>query len=135
MRRLLVATALLAVMLLSPVLAEQGEAAWWNPFPYGQCTWYSIQMRPDLVGSVWGNAWQWAGQARYNGESTGYYPQRGAIVVFQPWTQGSGYYGHVAYVTSVGQNGWFQMAEMNMPYWGRITYRWAQTGYGVSFIY
>ncbi len=114
--------------------AQFAEAAW-NPFPYGQCTWWVANMRPDIIGSVWGNAWQWTSQASWSGFKTGYYPVRGAIAVFQPYTEGAGWLGHVAYVTAVGSNGWFQVSEMNFPWWGRVTYRWAHTGWGVSFIY
>jgi len=135
MRRILVSGLLLALLIGTPTLTENADAGGYNSFPYGQCTWYAMSMRPDLAGSVWGNAWNWAYAARVSGESVGYYPQRGAVVVFQPWTQGARFYGHVGYVTSVGSNGWFQVAEMNFPYVGSITYRWAQAEGGVSFIY
>lgn len=134
MRRLIAAIALAVVMLTALAPQRPVEAAW-NPFPYGQCTWWAANMRPDLVGSVWGNAWHWIYEARWSGWSEGYVARRGAVVVFQPGADGAGWYGHVAYVTAVGNNGWFQVSEMNFPWWGRVTYRWVHTGWGVSFIY
>ena len=114
--------------------AQRPAEAAWNPFPYGQCTYWAAQMRPDLIGSVWGNAWHWVYEARWSGWTIGYQPERGAVVVFQPGSGGSGWLGHVAYVTAVGNNGWFQVSEMNFPWWGTVTYRWVHTGWGMSFI-
>lgn len=106
-----------------------------NLFPYGQCTWWAIQKRPDLSGSVWGNAWQWAAEARSSGRAVGAVPRVGAIAVFQPGVEGADWYGHVGYVTAVGSNGWFQVSEMNFYGWARVDLRWAHDGWGVSFIY
>ncbi|MCL4543511.1 MAG: CHAP domain-containing protein [Chloroflexi bacterium] len=135
MRRVLVAIALAATLVTSLAPLSSVEAAW-NPFEWGQCTWWAADMRPDLIGTVWGNAWHWIYEARWGGFRTGYYPVRGAVVVFQRGVDGaSWYYGHVAYVTAVGNNGWFQVSEMNFPWFGRVSYRWVHTGWGVSFIY
>ncbi|MCL4540864.1 MAG: CHAP domain-containing protein [Chloroflexi bacterium] len=107
-----------------------------NLFPYGQCTWWAIQRRPDLSGSVWGNAWQWVAEARSSGRAVGAMPRVGAIAVFQPGVEGADWYGHVGYVTAVGSNGWFQVSEMNFyAGWARVDLRWAHDGWGVSFIY
>ena len=134
MRRI-IATVALAITIATAVVPQQVAEAAWNPFPYGQCTWWAINMRPDLAGSVWGNAWHWIYEAEWSGVNEGYYPERGAIVVFQPGVEGAGWYGHVAYVTSVGYNGWFQVSEMNFFGWGEVNYRWVHTGWGVAFIY
>ncbi len=128
-------TAALALTLLAVLTPAKPAEAGWNYFPYGQCTWWAMHERPDLSGSVWGNAWHWAYEARWSGWTEGYYPSRGSIVVFQPGVRGAGWYGHVAYVRAIGYNGWFQVSEMNFPYWGHVTYRWTHTGWGVSFIY
>jgi len=135
LRRLLTGAVLIACMAVTPVLTEQAEAASYNPFSWGQCTWYAFNMRPDLAGSVWGNASNWSYAARVSGQAVGYQPQAGALAVFQPGVQGAWGAGHVAYVTAVGNNGWFQVSEMDFPYAGRVSYRWAHSGSGVSFIY
>ncbi len=107
-----------------------------NMFPWGQCTWWAAQQRPDIGGSVYGNAASWLYSARAAGLSTGYLPRVGAVVVYQPGAQGAAWTGHVAYVTSVSSNGInFTISEMNFPYWGRVTTRGSWTGPGVSFIY
>ena len=133
MRRIIAAIAV-ALVLVTTLAQRPAEAAW-NPFPYGQCTWWAANMRPDLIGSVWGNAWHWVYEARWSGWKEGYNAERGAVVVFQPGAAGAGWYGHVAYVTAVGNNGWFQISEMNFPWWGSVSYRWVHTGWGISFIY
>ena len=135
MRKLVTIAALIVAMVILPILSQDADAAGYNPFYWGQCTWFAFSMRPDLSGTVWGNAANWAYSARVSGDSVGYYPQVGAIVVFQPYVQGAWGLGHVGYVTAVGNNGWFQLAEMHFPYYGRVTYRWAHAGWGVSFIY
>lgn len=136
-RRLLAGAALLVLMSLAPMLAERaGARAYYaSYFPYGQCTWYASQMRPDLMGDVWGNAANWAYAARASGRATGYNPQVGAVAVFQPGVQGAWGAGHVAYVAAVGANGWFLVREMDFPYAGQVTSRWAHAGGGVTFIY
>lgn len=116
------------------VVAAPVAASGVNIFPYGQCTWWAMQKRPDLAGSVWGNAWQWAGEASAHGKAESAAPRVGAIVVFQPGVQGADWYGHVGYVTQVGANGSFAVSEMNFYGWAQTDVRWAQTGWGVSFI-
>ncbi|MCL4543303.1 MAG: CHAP domain-containing protein [Chloroflexi bacterium] len=106
-----------------------------NPFPYGQCTWWALSRRPDLAGSVWGNAWQWASEARVNGRAEGTTPRLGAIAVFQPGVEGADWEGHVGYVIQVGSNGRFAVSEMNFYHWAFVDTRWAHTGWGVTFIY
>jgi len=39
-------------------LPAPAEAAGWDPFPWGQCTFWAAQMRPDLIGSVWVNLFE-----------------------------------------------------------------------------
>lgn len=134
MRRIFAAAALAFILITMLTPSQPAEAAW-NAFPYGQCTWWAAHERPDLAGSVWGNAWHWVYEARWSGWNEGYYPHYGAIAVFQPGVDGAGWYGHVAYVTSVGSNGWFQVSEMNFPWWGSVSYRWVHDGWGVTFIY
>jgi surface antigen len=107
-----------------------------NNFPYGQCTWWAAQSRPDIGANVIGNASSWLYSARAAGLPTGSTPRVGAIVVYQPGAQGAAWTGHVAYVTSVsGDGAHFTVSEMNFPYWGSVTRRASWTGPGVGFIY
>ncbi len=107
-----------------------------NNFPWGQCTWWAAQSRPDIGSVVVGNASAWLYSARSAGLATGFMPRAGAIVVYQPGAQGAGWTGHVAYVTSVNPDGvTFNISEMNFPIWGGVTHRVSRTGAGVSFIY
>lgn len=103
-------------------------------FPYGVCTWWAAQERPDLVGAVWGDAFDWPREARRAGRPVTTQPTPGAIAVFQPGVQGAGALGHVAYVTAVGRNGWFQVSHTHWPLAGVVTYRWFQSGPGVRFL-
>jgi surface antigen len=107
-----------------------------NNFPYGQCTWWAAQSRPDIGANVIGNASSWLYSARASGLPTGATPRVGAIVVYQPGAQGADWTGHVAYVTSVAGDGvHFTISEMNFPYWGSVTRRSSWAGPGVGFIY
>lgn len=100
------------------------------------CTWWPQHVRglPSL-----GNAAQWTYNAARRGFGTGYSPRAGSTVVFQPGVQGAGGLGHVAQVERVYGNGWFLVSEMNFSWngggYGRVSYRYAHTGGGVSFIY
>jgi LysM repeat protein len=113
------------------VLAPAHSLNW---FPYGQCTWWAANQRPDIGSRVVGNAAAWAYSARAAGLATGTVPRVGAIVVYQPGAQGAGWVGHVAYVTSVSGSS-FTISEMNFNAWGRVDTRNSWAGPGVSFIY
>jgi surface antigen len=115
-----------------PAVAAPAHSINW--FPYGQCTWWAANQRPDIGTRVVGNASAWAYSARAAGLATGVVPRVGAVVVYQPGAQGAGWVGHVAYVTSVSGNS-FTISEMNFNAWGRVDTRQSWTGPGVSFIY
>lgn len=106
---------------------------------FGSCTWYAQYRRRDERLMSLGNAWQWAYNARAHGLRTGTTPVVGATVVFQPGVQGASRLGHVAHVEQVYRNGWFLVSAMSTYWngggWGRVSYVYAHTGYGVSFIY
>lgn len=111
------------------------DAASFLNFPYGECTYWAASQRPDLVGAVWGNAWQWPYEASRAGYVIGYTPRPGAIAAWQPWVAGADGYGHVAYVLRVGYNGWFEVSQENWPWPGVVTYMWVHQQPGISFIY
>jgi len=77
-----------------------------HQFPWGQCTWYVAQRRYI----PWdGNAKTWLQKAVQYGFATGSEPKPGAIVQ----TRENSYYGHVAYVESVG-DGYITVSEMHL---------------------
>lgn len=111
----------------------------WYPSYFGWCTWYASYRRQDEPLMQLGNAAAWAWNAPRHGLRTGTSPAVGATAVFQGGVQGASAQGHVAHVERVYTNGWFLVSEMafywNGGGWGRVSYRYAHTGPGVSFIY
>ena len=132
-------------------------AAYVSVFRNGQCTDWAEQRRPDIVmrGTIqlWANHlagdqlavanWNggfWDDTARAAGLPVGTVPLAGAIVTFDPGTQGiTAATGHVAYVESVSPDGSFVVSEMNAPVpyqvsQRRITAAAIARG-GLSFLY
>jgi LysM repeat protein len=87
-----------------------------SKFAFGQCTWYAASRR-----SVpWsGNAWMWYGNARAMGYAVGQTPEPGAFMI----TWESAFFGHVAYVEQVNEDGSFVVSEMNFNGWDMIDTR------------
>lgn len=82
-----------------------------NRYAAGNCTWYAYERRAQLgkpVGSFWGNANTWGMSAAGTGYSVDNAPSAGAVMVDE-----SGWYGHVAIVESVSENGDVYISEMN----------------------
>lgn len=132
LRRLLAGLALIVVCLLTPLAADAAP----NPFAFPECTWWAAQARPDLIGRVWGDAWQWLDEARWSGLPTGSAPRVGAVAVLQPGVEGADGYGHVGYVVAVDGDT-FEVSQTNWwPFPWRVTYRWFVAYPGeVGFIY
>lgn len=125
-----VVTLILSILTSTPTEAAQNE------FPVGQCTWYAALVRPDLIGSVYGDARDWTREAANSGVPVGQWPAVGAVAVLQPGVQGADGYGHVAIVRRVGGGGWFEVSQRNwLPWPWQVSYSWFHTGWGVSFIY
>ncbi|EKU48511.1 CHAP domain-containing protein [Staphylococcus massiliensis] len=92
-----------------------------NLYNWGQCTYYAFERRQQLgkgVGSLWGNANNWASAARSNGYTVNNTPSVGAI--FQ---SGNGAYGHVGVVEAINADGSIQVSEMNWNGVGVKSYR------------
>lgn len=106
---------------------------------FGSCTWYAWYRRQGESLMQLGNAAQWAYNASAHGLATGTAPEVGATAVFQAGVQGASGLGHAAHVEAVYGGGWFLVSEMAFTWngggWGRVSYRYAHTGAGVSFIY
>ncbi len=111
-----------------------------NRYPWGYCTWWAAQSKLTENLERLGNAESWATNARKRGLSVGSTPRVGATAVFGAWVQGAGSLGHVAHVIKVSGKR-FEISEMNFyggsprGGFGRVDYRWATSGKGVSFIY
>lgn len=93
----------------------------YNPYPYGQCTWWADERYHQLHGiyvpwtNVSSDAWQWTQRAQAYGWQVSDQPSVGAIVNLQPWVQGAYDLGHVAVVEQVLDNGNVVASNMN---WG-----------------
>lgn len=94
-----------------------------NRYNCGECTWWASYSRPDIPNTYaeWpGNAGAWDNLAEENPNfEVVENPEPGAIAVWEPFLDGAGSAGHVAYVTWVNENGSFNVSEMN---WDRPTY-------------
>lgn len=93
-------------------------------YEFSQCTWWAYTRRHQLglpVGSYFGNGAQWANSARALGYSVDNNPQVGDVVVFQPGQEGAvAYYGHVAIVEKVNEDGSIVTSESNAGTGGKI---------------
>lgn len=111
----------------STVSAQIARASAGNRYAFGNCTWYAYERRMQLgrpIGSFWGNATTWAGNARVAGYVVNNTPAVGAVVHWSAGAGGSGYAGHVGIVESVNADGSITISEMNYLYnFNRITNR------------
>lgn len=111
-----------------------------NRYTWGYCTWWAAQTKLTENLSGLGNAKMWAINARKRGLSIGSTPRVGATVVFAPWVQGAWSLGHLGHVVAVSGKR-FRISEMNFyggsprGGFGKVDYRWATAGPGVTFIY
>jgi surface antigen len=92
------------------VVPDQGSPFYWpdGPYAWGQCTYWGLEMRPDL----WNNrsptdpnpsdwtAYTWPQHAALEGLTVDHAPAAGAVIVWPRTDDGDA--GHVAYVQSVG---------------------------------
>lgn len=83
-----------------------------NPYPYGQCTYGVASMKGNIP--VWGNAADWAWEAREAGYTVSDTPIVGSVA-----QTSAGYWGHVATVVGVG-DGTVTVIEQNYDYNGSI---------------
>ncbi|MGV3144179.1 CHAP domain-containing protein [Staphylococcus simulans] len=89
-----------------------------NLYTAGQCTWYAYGIREKMgkpISTFWHDAHNWNDRAKEEGYKVNNKPEKGAVFVAE---QGAGghdtYYGHVAIVIDVSDNGnKFRISEMN----------------------
>lgn len=118
-----------------------GPSGTYNPYPYGQCTWWADERYHQLHGvyvpwtNVSSDAWQWTQRAQAYGWHVSNQPSVGAIVNLQPWVQGAYDLGHVAVVEQILDNGNVVASNMN---WGSdpsaVTNVTFTPGPGVTFL-
>jgi len=118
--------------------ANASDAGSLNRFFYGQCTYWANMRYHQLTGRwvPWlGNAYEWAYQASAYGWVVSSTPHVPSIMVFQPYVQGAGAFGHVAIVESINGN------DITTSNWNAAGGGWATTSYlinhpgpGVSFV-
>jgi surface antigen len=96
-----------------------------NTYTYGYCTWY-VKNQLSWVPNGWGNANQWATNARSQGYTVSNTPIVGAVAQTT-----SGSLGHVAVVIAVG-DGTVTVSEMNFTGWNRVSTRTVTVN---SFVY
>ncbi|HLY67784.1 MAG TPA: CHAP domain-containing protein [Chloroflexota bacterium] len=139
MRRILAALGFAVCFLGMPMQAGTAMAAAipYNPFYWGQCTWWAANVRPDIGSHMSGNAANWIWAAQHDPSlRTGYAPEPNAIVVYPAGDQGAWYAGHVAHVLSVAPDGQtFTVDEMNFPIPGVVTHRVSHVDPRIVFIY
>ncbi|TCD54070.1 CHAP domain-containing protein [Alloscardovia theropitheci] len=108
-------------------------------YEFSQCTWWAYTRRHQLglpVGSYFGNGAQWANSARKLGYSVDNKPQVGDVVVFQPGQEGAvAYYGHVAIVEKVNDDGSIVTSESNAGTGGKIFSRTISNASRFEFIH
>jgi surface antigen len=110
-----------------------------NRFFYGQCTYWANMRYHELTGhwvSWLGNAAQWYYGARAAGWSVSSMPHLPSIIVLQPGVQQAGWYGHVAVVERINDDGTVLTSNWNWQgNWGRETFVTFRPGPGVSFVW
>ena len=92
-----------------------------NGYDYGYCTWWVAVRRQQIgrpIPSNLGNASTWKLLAQRSGLSVGTTPQTGAVI----WTPPRDYYGHVAFVEKVNEDGTVSISEMNVVGWNVVNY-------------
>jgi surface antigen len=108
-------------------------------FFYGQCTYWANMRYHDLT-QVWvpwlGNANQWTAGAYKYGWNVSDTPHVPSIIVLQSYIQGAGYYGHVAIVEKINEDGSVYTSNWNwngLPaYTSYVTFT---RGDGVKFVW
>jgi surface antigen len=128
-----------STMMLNSNFSNAARGAY-NPFPYGECTWWASQRYFQLHGvyvpwTINANAYQWVARAYDFNWQVSSQPSAGSILVLQPNVQGAAYLGHVAVVESVLGNGHVIASSMNWgPDYSSVSTFEFTPGPGVSFV-
>ncbi|HEY1085619.1 MAG TPA: LysM peptidoglycan-binding domain-containing protein [Candidatus Saccharimonadales bacterium] len=117
------------------VVSENVRATAGNRYAPGYCTWYVYERRAadgNEIGSFWGNAVTWGGNARAAGFTVNNSPSAGAIL---QTGNGGGGYGHVAYVERVDGKGNVYLREMNYAGFNVVSARTIPASQARSYTY
>ena len=111
-----------------------------NPFATlysGECTYWADHEFGSYTGgkylNVRGNAYQWANEAQAGGWTVTGTPEVDSVVVFQPWEDGAGKVGHVAWVEQVSGVKIY-VSEMNVVGNGIEDHKWYTVTPNLRFI-
>ncbi|UOF78657.1 surface antigen [Caudoviricetes sp.] len=101
-------------------IIDKGRNPDGNWFTWGNCTWFVANNYN--VPNNWSHARFWYDRATTQGYYTSSVPIKGAIAWVKPASRGYGWYGHVAIVIDVSNNG-FTIREMNARGLNKISER------------
>jgi surface antigen len=94
----------------------------YNGYSYGYCTWHAANRRTAVgkpIPANLGNASTWKVRASLAGIGVGSKPKKHAVL----WHPPRDYYGHVAFVEEVYDDGSILVSDMNYPIWNGVTTR------------
>ena len=94
----------------------------YNGYSFGYCTWHASNRRTAVGKAIpanLGNASTWKVRAQLAGMSVGSKPKKHAVL----WHPPRDYYGHVAFVEDVYDDGSILVSDMNYPIWNGVTTR------------
>lgn len=98
-----------------------------NPYPYGQCTWYVYERLKQFDLSIsgdLGDAHHWNNRAEERDYDVTTTPSKHSVAVFEAGqANADDYYGHVAFVEKVNNDGSILISESNVKGLGIISYR------------
>ncbi len=118
----------------------RGAQRSWNAGFSGNCTWYAYERFKGFTGTypaLTGDAGAWNDSAAATGWLLIGSPVTQAIVVFEPYVQGSGRVGHVAWVDAMREQAGqtqIHVVEMNFNGLGVVSDRWVYHVPGMSYI-
>jgi len=129
-----------------PLYASNWYRTWGTTRSYngaydrGQCTYWAYERFRQSSGvypALFGDAHYWNDSAAARGWRVLGSPATHSIVVFEPYVQGSGALGHVAWVDMFQARSdglWIHITEMNFRGWGVVSDRWIRHGSGMSYV-
>src|SRR5438874_7745611 len=119
---------------------QWGQMRSYNAGAAGNCTWYANERFKTASGvypAVSGDAYNWNDSASATGWLVIPFPATQSIVVFEPYVQGSGQFGHVAWVDAMqprSDGTYIHVTEMNFLGYNVVSDRWVKHVAGMSYI-
>jgi surface antigen len=119
---------------------QWGQTRSYNAGTAGNCTWYANERFKAASGvypAVSGDAYNWNDSASAMGWLVISIPATQSIVVFEPYVQGSGALGHVAWVDAAQPRSdgiYIHIVEMNFVGYNVVSDRWVKHVVGMTYI-